>query len=139
MGQVTRFYDRGSGQDGPVSGALVVIPVHLVSGATSTTTHNRIKMPAGMGFEITDISVSSGTIASNPSLTIGTAAAGAEIVAAVNVTTDLGALTIVDGTVDAGGFIDVRVVNDSADEFDNLSITIVGHVTSPPTTVAWRS
>ena len=138
MAQVTRFYDRVSGGDGPVSGALQAISVGFDDVANSETVHRQIKFPAGMGFEITDISVISGSVTSDPALTIGSTAAGTEVVAAVNVTTNLGALTIKEGTIAASGLIDVRVVADSGDAADNISVTIVGYVTSPPTTVGTR-
>lgn len=142
MGEVTRFYDRGSDQDGPVSGALVVIPINFLSvttATTSTTYVRQVRFPAGMSFEITDVVVRASAVTDEPSLTIGDTVAGTEVVTAVNVTTNLGALTIVDGTIDAGGFIDVRVVNNTTATFNDLEVTIVGHVASPPTSVAYRA
>jgi hypothetical protein len=139
MSEVTRFYNRDTDQDGPVSGAIQVISVGFDDVANSETVHRQVKFPAGMGFEITDISVVSGSVTSDPALTIGSTAAGTQIVAAVNVTTNLGALTIKEGTIAAGGVIDVRVVADAGDAADNISVTIAGHVASPPTTLAYRS
>jgi len=136
---VTRFYDRVSGVDGPVSGALQVISVGFDDVANSETVHRQVKFPAGMAFEITDIVVVSGTVTSDPALTIGSTAAGTQIVAAVNVATNLGALTIKEGTIAAGGLIDVRVVADGGDAADNISVTITGFVTAPPTTVSGRT
>lgn len=138
MGKLTRFYDRQSGQDGPVSGAIQVISVGFDDVANNETVHRVIDLPAGMGFEITDILVRSGTVTSDPALTIGSAIAGAEVVASVNVTTDLGALTIVEGTIAAAGLIDVRVVADAGDAAENISVTIVGYPISPPTSIPSR-
>lgn len=138
MGKLTSYYDRESGQAGPVDGGIQVISVGFDDVANSETVHRQIKFPAGMGFEITDISVVSGSVTSDPALTIGSTAAGTQIVASVNVTTNLGALTIKEGTIDAGGLIDVRVVADAGDAADNISVTIAGFVTSAPSSIPVR-
>ena len=57
---LTRFYDRVSGGDGPVSGAIQTISVGFDDVANSETVHRRVKFPAGMAFEITEINVYSG-------------------------------------------------------------------------------
>ena len=139
MAEVTRFYDRGSDADGPVSGAIQIIQIGMDDIANSETLVERVTMPAGMGFEITDIMFWADTITSDPTLTIGDTAAGTQIVAAVACTTALGALTIKDGTIDAAGMIDVRIVADSGDAVESGCISIVGYVTSPPTTLAYRA
>lgn len=135
---LTRFYDRVSGRDGPVSGALQVITVGFDDVAANETVHRRINFPAGMGFYVTGITVWSGTVTSDPSLTVGTTAGGAQIVAAVNVVTNLGAATLVSNQVAAGGFIDVRVVADAGDAAENISVTIIGYPSSPPTALNYR-
>lgn len=139
MAEVTRFYHRDADGDGPVSGSIQVISVGFDDVANNEIVHRQVKFPAGMGFEITDINVVSGTVTSDPSLTIGSTAAGTQIVAAANVTTNLGSLTIKEGTIAAGGLIDVRVTADAGDAADNISVTIAGYVTSPPTTIAYRA
>jgi hypothetical protein len=138
MGKLTRFYDRISGQDGPVSGALQVISVGFDDVAASETVSRRVELPAGMSFEITDIKASADSITGDPQLTIGSTAAGTEVVATVSLTTDLGALTIKEGTIVAAGFIDVVLVADSGDAAESASISIVGHVAAPPTSVDVR-
>lgn len=138
MGKLTRFYDRISGQDGPVSGALVVISVGFDDVANNETVSRRIDLPAGMSFEVTDVVVSADAITDNPSLSIGSTAAGTQVVAAVAVTTDLGALTIKEGTIAAAGFIDVVLVADAGDAAESVSVSIVGHVAAPPTSVNVR-
>lgn len=132
---LTRFKDARAGVDGPVSGALMCIPVLFDDVANSETVSQRIEMPAGASFEITDIKVSADAVTSDPSLTIGDTAAGTQIVAAVNVTTNLGALTIKDGTIDAGGFADVVMVADAGDAAESVSISVWGYLTAPPTSV----
>jgi len=136
---LTRFYDRQSGRDGPVSGALQIISVGFDDVANSETVYRNVKLPAGMTFQIVSISAYSGTVTSDPALTIGTAAAGTQIVAAVNLATDTGALTLKSNAVTAGDRLDVRVVADSGDAIENLSVTIVGYVSAPPTSEALRS
>lgn len=122
------------GRDGsPVVGALQCIPVILDDVANDETVSARIKMPAGCGFEITEISVSADSVTSDPSLTVGSSAAGTEVVAAVDVTTNLGALTIKEGTISAGGFIDIVAVADSGDAAESVSICVWGYPTSVPT------
>ena len=137
MGVLTRFYDRISGQDGPVSGALVVIPVSIPS-VTNTSTVQQVNLPAGMAFEITDIMFSAQAITATPKIEIGTASSGEEIVASVSATTNLGALTIVEGTVPAAGDIFVTIVATASDVLTGGDLTIVGHVAAPPTSVDVR-
>jgi hypothetical protein len=138
MGKLTRFYDRISGQDGPVSGALQVISVGFDDVANSETVSRRIDLPAGMSFEITDVVVSADAVTDDPALTIGSTAAGTEVVASVSLATDLGALTIKEGTIAAAGFIDVVLVADAGDAAESVSVSIIGHVAAPPTSVDVR-
>jgi hypothetical protein len=132
---LTRFKDARSGKDGPVSGALQCISVGFDDVANSETVSRRVEMPAGAAFEITDIKVSADSVTGDPALTIGDTAAGTQIVATVSVTTDLGALTIKDGVIDAGEFADVVLVADSGDVAESVSVSIWGYVTKPPTSV----
>ena len=97
-----------------------------------------VKLPAGMGFEIVDINLLATSVTSTPVLTIGSAAAGAEIVAAVDVTTNLGSLTIVEGTVAASALIDVRIVAGAAEAAESVTVAIVGYVISPPDSIPSR-
>lgn len=138
MGSVTRFFDRISGQDGPVSGSLQIfyVPIAVTGAATQTAV---VELPAGMGFEITDIKFSASAISATPDITIGDTAAGTQVVASVACTTDLGALTIKDGTIDAGGIISIVVVATASDTVTEGNLSIVGHVISPPTSVAYRA
>ena len=132
---LTRFKDARKNEDGPVSGAIMCFPVSFDDVANSETVSHRVELPAGARFEITDIKVSADAVTSDPALTIGDTAGGTEIVAAVNVTTNLGALTIKDGTVDAGGFIDVVLTADAGDAAESVSVSIWGYLTAPPTSV----
>ncbi len=140
MGKLTRFYDRISGQDGPVSGALQILPVSLsIAVVTNITTIRQFHLPAGMGFEVTDIEVFVGTITSDPVITVGDTAAGTQLVASVALSTGANVLTVKDGTIDAGGLIDIRIVTDTGDAIAlPVSISVVGHNTSPPTSVPVR-
>jgi|SRR6056297_420690 len=133
----TRYKGRG-GVTGPVIGAMQCIPILFDDVANSETASQRIEMPGGSGFEVTDIKVSADGVTGDPQLTIGVSAAGTEVVAAVTAATDLGALTIKDGTVDAGEFLDVLLVADSGDAAESVSISVWGHITSEPDSVAKR-
>ena len=96
MASLTRFKGR-DGRDGPVSGALVIIPLDFAAITNTATVEKRVDLPDGMSFEITDIEWSANTVVSDPSLTIGDSAGGTQVVAAVNLATNTGALTIKDG------------------------------------------
>lgn len=138
MGKLTRFYDRESNQDGPVSGAIQVISVGFDDVAASETVHRQVVFPAGMAFEITNVQIVSGTVTSDPQLTIGSSAAGTQVVAALTLTAGYGAATIKEGTIAAGGLIDVRLVADSGDAVENVSVAISGYVTAPPSVIPER-
>lgn len=132
---LTRFYDAVAGTDGPVSGGIQTIPLYIQAIATNSSEVRQVNFPAGMGFEVTDIMVYSGTVASDPAITVGTTVAGTQIVASANITTAVGAMTIKDGTVAAGGRISVTVTTDAGDTIQDCAITIVGYPTSPPTSI----
>ena len=138
MGTVTRFYDRVSGVDGPVSGAIQLIHIPIEILGTATTFIHRVNLPAGMSFEITDAEFSAAGVTATPDLTIGDTAAGTQVVASVTCATNLGALTIKDGTIDAGGLISIVVAATASDVVTQGNLTLAGYVTAPPTTVANR-
>lgn len=133
-GPVTRFYNRQSGQDGPVSGALQVIYIPIPS-VTNSTYNHIVQFPPGMGFEIIDVNVSAGAVGATPALFIGDTAAGTQVVASVTVTTTLVTCTVKDGTIDSGGAIYTSIACTASDTVTEGNLTIVGHVTSPPTSV----
>lgn len=133
---LTRFSDRESGKDGPVSGALQIIHIPVAAdGANSTY---RVNLPAGMSFEITDAEFTADTISSGVNITIGDTAAGTQVVASVTVATDTGALTIKDGTIDAGGFADIVFAVTGSETITGGDLTLVGYVSAPPTSVPSR-
>lgn len=138
MAEVTRFYNRDTDQDGPVSGALQMLRIPVPS-VTNTSVVYQANLPAGMEFEVTDIMFTASATGATPSLEVGTTSSGTQVVAAVTATTDLGALTIKDGTVDAGGDLFFTVICTASDTVTNGQFTVVGHVAAPPTSVAYRS
>jgi hypothetical protein len=91
--------------------------------------------PAGMNFYIVDIYVAALGVASDPSLTVGLTKGATHVVSAVNVTTNLGALTLKTNLVTSGNILDVRVTNDANDSADSVSVTITGYVSAAPTSV----
>lgn len=137
----SRFYSRTTDKAGPVIGSF--FPLVLCfndDGATGTDTfQHTVDLPPGMRFEIESIDVQANNITVTPSLTIGTAKAGAEIVAAVNVTAALGPLTLVATSIAAGGLISAQIVNAAADGFSAITVSIFGYVTEEPTSLAKRS
>ena len=132
---LTRFKDARKGEDGPVSGALMCIPITFDDVANSETVSHRIVMPAGAAFRVTDVTAGADAITSDPQLSIGTSAAGTEIVAAVSLTTNLGAATVKSYTPAAAGMIDVVLVADAGDVAESAYINIWGYLVEPPTSV----
>ena len=136
---LSRFKDARADKDGPVSGAIIVIPVALAAMLTNTTDFWAYSPPAGMKLEIVSINVQSGAVTGDPKLTVGTAKAGAEIVASVTVATGLGDATLVSTAVTSGDVLDVRVVTDTGDVIaDGTSVTITAYVSAPPTSLLIR-
>ena len=136
---LTRFKDARAGKDGPVSGAIIVIPVMFGDIVNSETVAWSWAPPTGMGLEIVAINVQSGAVTDDPKLTVGTTKTGAEIVAAVTVATALGDATLVSTTVAPGDTLDVRVVADAGDAIaDSVSVTITAYVSHPPTALLIR-
>jgi hypothetical protein len=91
-----------------------------------------------MQFEVIAAYAMANTITSDPSLTIGTSAAGTQIVAAVNLTTALGDLTIKTMSVTPGDTLDVRIVSDAGDKAVDAAITIIGYCSKPPSNIDLR-
>jgi hypothetical protein len=111
-------------------------------GALSETKTHSVDLPANMAFEIDSINVQALTTAGDPQVTVGSTKGGAERVAAVTLTDALGDLTIIAGqdTVAAGGIISVTIANDGAgDTYDNATVTVYGHVSALPASLAERS
>jgi len=133
---LTRFKDARAGKDGPVSGAIIYVPIQFSNCVTNTVYAQAWSPPAGMKVEIVDIDVQALGITSDPSLTIGTAKAGAQIVAAVNLTTNLGSLTLVSTEVDSDDVLDVRITNDTGDIVESASVNMTVYVSGPPTSLA---
>ena len=134
---VVRFKNR-TGKDNPVSGAISAIPVQFSTVATGTTYAYQWSPPAGMNFEIIDIYARATAVTSDPAITVGSSSAGAEIVAAVNLTTALGSLTLVTSSITPSSVLDVRVVADAGDSASNVSITVLGYCSVPPDSVFLR-
>jgi len=137
MGKLTRLYDRQSGQDGPLSGAIQSFHIPVPS-VTNTSIVHAINFPAGQGFEITDVMFTAAATGATPSMEIGTASSGEQIVAAVTLTTGLGACTIVDGTIPAGGDIFVTIICTASDTVTQGNVTISGYHTAPPSSIPLR-
>jgi hypothetical protein len=143
---LTRFYDREQNGDGPVSGALQLIAVpHATALATNTTIVERFDLPTGMAFKITDIKVFMGTTTAAstgvvpPRINVGATAAGTQIVNVANLVTGANNLTIKDGLVAAGGAVNIRIVSaTNSSAALPISINVVGHVFTPPTSIDVR-
>ena len=132
---LTRFKNGRTGEDGPVTGSLICIPVNFDDVAASEVVSHRVVMPAGAKFRVTHISAGADSVTSDPSLTVGTSAGGTEIVATVNLTTALGAATVKTYTPAAAGMIDVVLTADSGDAAESVYISVWGYLIEPPTTL----
>ena len=136
---LTRFKDARAGKDGPVSGAIIVIPVMFEDLQVNETVAWSWAPPTGMALEIISINVHSGTVTNDPKLTVGVTKTGAEIVASVTVAAALGDVTLASTAVPSGSTLDVRVVADADDTIaDSVSVTITAYVSAPPTSLLIR-
>ena len=134
-GPVTRFYNRQTDMDGPVSGALQVIYVPMPSITGAQTPEFAIQMPTGMKFNVTDAYFTAAATGATPTIAIGDTASATAVVDTVTCTTDLGALTIVDGLITAGDKILVTITSTASDTITEGNLTIVGHIAKAPTSV----
>jgi hypothetical protein len=132
---LTRFKDGRKNEDGPVSGALQCIPITFDDVAASETVSHRVVMPSGSRFRVTNVTAGADAITGDPQLSIGTTAAGTEIVNAVSLTTNLGAATVRAYTPAATGMIDVVLVADADDAAESAYINLWGYLIAPPTSV----
>ena len=139
---LTQFYDRTSDRDGPVSGAVQLIPVVFDTALTSATHTRRVDFPAGMKFKVTDVVIYSGTIVGTPIVSIGTTAAGTQIVKqtlSASATARTVALTVKSYTEAATGTVNVQILCGSGETVAlPLTVNVVGHVSGPPTSMAIR-
>lgn len=139
MGKLTSFYDRESGQAGPVDGAIIPLIVGINIIATGGTTTYQVDLPAGMSVELTDATFRAAGVTATPGLTIGdSAAAATEVVSSVTCLTNLGALTIKDGTIDAGDSIFVTVAATASDVVESGVLTLIGYVAAAPSSIPER-
>jgi len=138
MGKLTSYYDRESGQAGPVDGAIVPIVIPIDLAASSGTFTYTVDLPTGMSVELTDATFRAAGITATPEITIGDTAAGTQVVASVTATTNLGALTIKDGTIDAGGLISIVVAATASDVVTNGVLSLVGYVAAAPSSIPER-
>lgn len=141
---LTRFTDRVSGVDGPVSGAFtpLVVPLQgmLLTGAVTNAVYTgAVQMPTGAKYQVTHATVYCGTVASDPSITIGTSAAGTQIVAAANLASGANQLTVKTYTAAATGLISIVLTNDTGDSItDPTTVTLWGYLAQPPTSLKYR-
>lgn len=128
----------------PYAGAIACIVIQIDAANLAVTNKNldrKITLPAGMVFKLNSIQVAAlGTITSDPALTMGTSAAGTQIVASVNITSNLGALTL--KATELSGSVYMRIANDTGDSISAdgaVTINLVGHWQAPPTAMYMRN
>jgi len=128
----------------PMAGAITCIPIVIRGGSIGTTNTNndtKLTFPAGMVFKVNSIQLAAlGTITSDPQVSIGTSVGGTQIVAGVNITSNLGALTLKATTISSDLYI--RIANDTGDSINVLggvTVNIIGHWQAPPTALFVRN
>lgn len=143
---LTRFKNRqadGVEIDGPVSGALQMVVVNFSPGvAGGTSDKYKIDLPAGCRFKVTDASFRASAIAGTPTLAIGTTANATALVASTNLSTNLGALTVKSASQHLAAdsmLIATLTVNGGTNTCRGGVLTLVGHVSAPPTSVVVRN
>jgi len=149
---LTRFSDPRSGAvsganptdtriDGPVSGALQILTAQFDAVTGTTTPRVDIDLPAGCRFRITDATFRAQTVTSNPDIQIGTIAAVSALVASVNATTRLGALTLkaAGKNYAQGDVIRVTITAGSGEALTMGVVTLIGHISAPPQSVSVRN
>jgi hypothetical protein len=129
---VIRHKNR-TGKDNPMSGGMAPLAISWSSTLLASNSYTYAwKPPAGTNYEIISIDARAGTVASDPSLTIGTASNTTAIVAAVNLTKTTGALTLKSTSVTSGDTLKVILTNDAGDSAKDVSVTVWGYCSVPP-------
>ena len=137
---LTKFRDK-DGNDGPVSGAIQTWELEIGIGLVNVAYVRRIDLPKGAKLKVTHAKAYADALAGDPSLTIGSDTAATAIVAAINLTTNLGALTVkttsdsnIIGSNTTGTQLVVTITNDADDTFSGANINLYGHIVQAPTT-----
>lgn len=120
-------------RDGPVSGAIQVIPLHVVDQTAAQTITRRVDFPAGMEFQIVAAEFAAQDIGSTPTVAIGDTSDATAVVNTVTCTTNLGALTIKDGWITSGDAAVVLFTTTASDTITEGSLTLTGYVRQAPT------
>jgi hypothetical protein len=144
MPGLTRFKQRHAGGeiDGPVSGAIVIIPVQI-DVAASTTKNVKIDLPAGCRFRLTDATFRASQVLGVSTLKLGLDVIGSTtLVNTVTATSNLGALTVKTASQDvpAGSVIIAQLAATLATRaIVGGVLTLVGHVSAPPASMVVRN
>jgi hypothetical protein len=116
----------------------------VADGAAGATRTARIALPKGMTFYVSHAYAYADAITDNaayPSLTVGSGTSAASLVAAVNLATGTGALTLLTnlmGSATTATQIVVTVANNATSVFAGTKVCLVGFYASPPTTYEAR-
>ena len=135
---LTRFKDARADKDGPVSGAIIVIPVQFDDVANGETVHFSWAPPTGMSVEIVDINVHASALTTTVTATVGTVKAGTQVVAGVVLTTNLGSVTLKETSITSDDVLDVRLVAAAGGDAESVSATMTVYVSDPPTSLLIR-
>jgi hypothetical protein len=128
---VVRHKNR-TGKDNPVSGAIMAFPIQFDDVAAGETVAYQWSPPAGMNVEIISADARCTAHTGTALLTVGTSAAGTQLVAPVTLTTTLGALTLKANSITPGSTLDVRIVAGGGEAVESASVTLVAYCSVPP-------
>lgn len=131
----SRFYDRQSGESGPVIGSFFSIPITCQAAiANNDALQHCIQLPVGARFRVTDVTSYSGTVTSDPLVDVGTTLGGTEIVDNGELATGAVAFTVRDYTPSATGIISVYITADAGDAVAlPCTVTLWGYMSEEPT------
>jgi hypothetical protein len=140
---LTRFNNRGI--DGPESGSIGIWASRIDGAATTVAaTYTRdMLLPIGMKIAVLNVEATAGTITGTPLISVGTSAATTATVAAVALTTGLGALTIkaagnLLGQTATATRVRVTVAAATGEAAANVNVTMVYYVAQAPTSAFVR-
>ena len=131
----SRFYDRQSGECGPVIGAFCPITISCQTAiGNSESLQHCVQLPTGARYRVTDVTAYCGTVTSDPGVSVGSTLGGTEIVNAGALSTGAAQLTVRDYTPAATGIISVYIIADAGDAVAlPCTVTLWGYMSEEPT------
>ncbi len=116
--------------------SYIAIPFRFTNAVTSTNSIADFMIPAGMRIVFSDITARATAVSGTVNITVGLTSATTSIVAAVALTTNLGALTVKAAGAEpaAGASIRVKVANGTGGSHTEAVVVLYGFVSQHPAT-----